>query len=137
MFTRHNWEGLGDNANGWTQSGTAFIPDEVSERAKKGKTKRITSQVVSALKPPAAGNRIVWDRDLTGFGVRITAAGAISFILRYFINGRQRRYTIGRHPVLSPKRMSALPPKAVIRPGAAQWLLLTQSGHSDRRRREF
>lgn len=64
--------------------------------------KRITAQVVAALKPPAAGNRVVWDTDLTGFGARITAAGAVSFVLRYVLNGRERRYTLGKHPDLSP-----------------------------------
>lgn len=48
------------------------------------------------------GNRVVWDRDLTGFGVRITAAGKVAFVLRYVLNGRQRSYTIGKHPDLSP-----------------------------------
>src|SRR5262249_46204814 len=34
----------------------------------------------------------------SGFGVRITAQGAVSFILNYRIKGRERRYTIGRWP---------------------------------------
>jgi integrase len=82
---------------------TAFIADSQSDGGRaSSKPKRITSQVVAALKPPVAGNRVVWDRDLTGFGVRITAAGAVSFVLRYVLHGRERRYTIGRHPDLSP-----------------------------------
>jgi hypothetical protein len=36
---------------------------------------------------------------LTGFGCRITAAGALSFILNYLTRaGRERRYTIGEFP---------------------------------------
>lgn len=70
-------------------------------RSESGR-KRITAQVVGALRPPAAGNRVVWDTELTGFGVRITAAGAVSFVLRYVLNGRERRYTLGKHPDLSP-----------------------------------
>jgi integrase len=81
---------------------TDFIPDRVSDSKQAASTKRITSQVVTALKPPVAGNRVAWDRDLTGFGVRITAAGAVSFVLRYVLHGRERRYTIGKHPDLSP-----------------------------------
>jgi integrase len=64
--------------------------------------RRITAQVVGGLKAPRAGNRVIWDSDLTGFGARITAAGAVSFVLRYVINGRERRITVGKHPDLSP-----------------------------------
>jgi len=71
-------------------------------KSSAGRTRRITSQVVTGLKAPAAGNRVVWDSDLTGFGARITAAGAVSFVLRYVLQGRERRYTIGKHPDLSP-----------------------------------
>ena len=78
-----------------------FSADRPDGKADTGKTRRITNQAVMSLRPPAKGNRVVWDRDLTGFGVRMTAAGAISFVLRYVINGRERRYTIGKHPDLS------------------------------------
>jgi len=78
------------------------IADRNAGLGRKSATKRITSQVVTALKAPAAGNRVLWDSDLTGFGARITAAGAVSFVLRYVLNGRERRYTIGKHPDLSP-----------------------------------
>ncbi|HUZ47304.1 MAG TPA: site-specific integrase, partial [Terriglobia bacterium] len=53
---------------------------------------------VKNLTAPKVGSRIFWDSELKGFGVRITAAGVISFILDYRVNGRQRRYTIGRNP---------------------------------------
>ncbi|HUP25410.1 MAG TPA: tyrosine-type recombinase/integrase [Thermoanaerobaculia bacterium] len=33
-----------------------------------------------------------------GFGVRVTSSGAVSFILDFRANGRQRRYTIGASP---------------------------------------
>jgi hypothetical protein len=48
------------------------------------------------------GNRITWDTDVTGFGVRITAGSALAFVLRYVFQGRERVITIGRHPDLSP-----------------------------------
>jgi integrase len=64
----------------------------------EAKQQRITRQLVVDLSPPKAGNRVVWDCDVTGFGVRITSAGALAFVLRYVINGRERRYTIGKHP---------------------------------------
>lgn len=64
---------------------------------------RVNERLIRKLKgaPPASGNHVEWDDEVTGFGVRITAAGAISFVLRYVIRGRERRYTIGRYPDLS------------------------------------
>jgi Arm domain-containing DNA-binding protein len=37
-------------------------------------------------------------RDVKGFGVRVTAAGAKAFILNYRAGERERRYTIGGWP---------------------------------------
>lgn len=53
------------------------------------------------LEAPATGNRIYYDDDVKGFGLRVTSAGARAFILNYRVNGRERRYTIGRHPDFS------------------------------------
>jgi integrase len=62
---------------------------------------RIVQQTVKGLKAPAQGNAILWDREIHGFGVRITSAGAVAFILDYRFRRRKRRYTIGRSPELS------------------------------------
>jgi integrase len=62
---------------------------------------RIIQRTIAKLTPPKAGNRILYDSEIPGFGVRITAAGAASFILNYHVHGRERRYTIGRHPELT------------------------------------
>src|SRR5260370_24742743 len=61
----------------------------------------------------------MYDSQLGGFGVRITAGGAISFILTYWVNGRQRRFTIGRHPELTATaaRAEAVQLREVIRRG--------------------
>src|SRR5262249_11057814 len=48
-----------------------------------------------------SGNRILYDEEIPGFGARVTSNGVISFVLNYRINGRERRYTIGRHPELT------------------------------------
>src|ERR1035441_4958494 len=64
--------------------------------------KRIVEKSIKKMEAPEMGNRIEWDSEIPGFGVRITAAGAVSFILDYRIHGRQRRYTIGRSPEWSP-----------------------------------
>ncbi|MEE8276857.1 MAG: Arm DNA-binding domain-containing protein, partial [Alphaproteobacteria bacterium] len=61
---------------------------------------RITDKLVKELEAPPRGNWIVYDGDhkgaVSGFGIRITAAGARSFVLNYRnVEGRERRYTIG------------------------------------------
>jgi integrase len=69
--------------------------------------KRITQSVIRGLKPPAAGNVIVWDSDIAGFGARITSGGTVAFVLNYTLNGRERRYTIGKYPDWSPSAARA------------------------------
>lgn len=62
---------------------------------------RITQKLISKLKPPPSGNSVEYDSEIPGFGVRITAAGAIAFVLNYRVHGRERRYTIGKYPELT------------------------------------
>lgn len=59
---------------------------------------RISDKLVRGLEPPPQGNRIVYDDEIKGFGVRITASGARAFVINYRINGRERRGTIGSYP---------------------------------------
>lgn len=60
---------------------------------------KLTDTLVKALPIPATGNRITYDQDVTGFGVRVTAGGARSYILNYRNRtGRERRITIGQYP---------------------------------------
>lgn len=62
---------------------------------------RLNDSAVRGLPAPATGNRITYDRGpgaIRGFGVRVTASGAKSFILNYTIAGRERRMTIGNYP---------------------------------------
>lgn len=61
-------------------------------------TEKITDRLVRDLAAPAKGNRIAYDTEVKGFGVRITAAGAKSFIINYYVDGRERRLTIGSYP---------------------------------------
>src|SRR5258708_1626001 len=60
-------------------------------------TAHLTDALVRHLEPPAAGNKITYDTAVKGFGARVTAAAAKSFVLPYTVrgSGRQRRYTIG------------------------------------------
>jgi integrase len=59
---------------------------------------RITDKLVRGLEPPPSSNRVTYDADMKGFGIRITAAGARAFVLNYRAGGRERRYTIGSYP---------------------------------------
>ncbi|MBL26154.1 MAG: integrase [Rhodospirillaceae bacterium] len=64
-------------------------------------TGRITAQAIKAMTAPARGNTVHWDSETTGLGARITAAGKVAFVLRYVINGRERRMTLGGWPELT------------------------------------
>jgi integrase len=68
---------------------------------------KINQRLIKNLDAPERGNRIVWDSELKGFGIRITQAGAITFILNYRAHGRQRRYKIGRAPEWSAEAARA------------------------------
>ncbi len=67
---------------------------------------KLNEQAIKRLPVPVAGNRITYFAGVTiqgskaprGFGVRITAAGARSFILNYRLRGREYRFTIGAWP---------------------------------------
>lgn len=60
---------------------------------------RLNDSMVKNLPAPAAGNRITYDAEVKGFGCRVTAAGARSFVLTYRARaGRQGRVTIGSFP---------------------------------------
>jgi len=67
----------------------------------------MAEQITDALvRRSSAGDRpqvFFWDAEVKGFGLRITNAGAKSFILDYRILGRQRRITIGNYPDWSVK----------------------------------
>ncbi|SFE05557.1 Site-specific recombinase XerD [Sulfitobacter brevis] len=47
---------------------------------------------------PETGNKIYYDSQSPGFGLRITRTGTKAFILNYHINRKERRYTIGKSP---------------------------------------
>ena len=65
--------------------------------AKRGNSNaKLADSLIRRLTPPATGNKVHYDSDVAGFGMRITAAGARAFILNYYTTaGRERRYTIG------------------------------------------
>jgi integrase len=73
----------------------------------------LTRATIAALPAPAAGNKVHFfsgavvprqskrEPELVvprGFGVRVTKDGSRAFVLNYWLGGKQRSYTIGRHP---------------------------------------
>ena len=59
---------------------------------------KLTDRLVRSLPPPPTSNRITYDTEVRGFGIRITSLGAKAFVLNYRANGRERRLTIGSYP---------------------------------------
>jgi len=60
---------------------------------------RISKRALDGLQPGST-TTFLWDEDLKGFGVKVTPAGAMSYMLQYRMGGREsktRRYTIGSH----------------------------------------
>jgi integrase len=76
------------------------------------KPQRLNEESIKRLAVPDAGNRVTYFAGAVlqglkaprGFGVRVTASGAKSFIINYRIKGREYRYTIGQYPDWSALR---------------------------------
>src|SRR5262249_40833468 len=60
-------------------------------------TMKLTNKIIATLPVPATGNKITYDSEVTGLGIRITAAGDRRFVFNYTrkADRRERRYTIG------------------------------------------
>lgn len=71
---------------------------EPRQNADTTRTQRISDKFVKALEPPDKPNRIYYDTEVKGFGIRITRAGKKAFVLNYYSKGRERRITIGPYP---------------------------------------
>src|ERR1700720_320591 len=83
-----------------------FIPGHKTDTGNMAESQqgKFDDRFVRSLTSPASGNRIAYERGkdaMRGFGVRVTAAGAKSFVLNYTIAGRERRLTIGGYPAWS------------------------------------
>ena len=61
----------------------------------------LTDLKVKNLKSVSGKRTEMWDGLLPGFGVRVSPKGTKSFILMYRFNGKLRRQTLGRYPILS------------------------------------
>jgi len=75
---------------------------------------------IRKLKVPKAGKRREkYDREIRGFGIRVTDRGVRSYILLYSFGGRRRRYTLGRvgELAIDEAREEARRLRGVIRQG--------------------
>jgi len=60
---------------------------------------KLTDTLVRKLAAPATGQIIVWDSEIRGFGIRVTAKGAKAYVLNYrTLSGRERRITLATQP---------------------------------------
>ena len=63
----------------------------------------LSRRAVDAL-PVAEREAVFWDRDLSGFGVRVHPTGSKVYMVHTRAQGKSRRVTIGRHGVWTPER---------------------------------
>jgi integrase len=61
-------------------------------------TEKLTDAIARKALPPSSGQCFLWDGEVKGFALRVTARGAKSFVLDYRVDGRQRRITLGNYP---------------------------------------
>jgi integrase len=69
----------------------------------------LTEKNIRAIPTPATGHIITWDEKESRFGLRTTSTGEKAFIIEYLskhpgARGKDRRYTIGRWPVMNTTR---------------------------------
>jgi integrase len=63
---------------------------------------KLTKSKVEALPVPTDKDQVFyWDSETRGFGLRVTANGARSYIVQRPVNGKTRRFTLGPHGVLT------------------------------------
>ena len=65
---------------------------------------KLTKTLIDALEPPKRGYKVVWDTELAGFGVCLTAAGAKSYVVQYRnADGLSRRMVVAKSTTLAPE----------------------------------
>lgn len=69
---------------------------------------KINTEAIESIKPPPSNYVMIWDSELKGFGLRVTAKGTKSYILQTRVKGKNRRITLGKHPALKPQHARRL-----------------------------
>jgi hypothetical protein len=64
---------------------------------------KLTDAVVRKADSPDKGQRFIWDTDIKGFALRVTAHGAKAFVLDYRARRRQRRISDASTWLKSPR----------------------------------
>ena len=67
----------------------------------------LTETRVESAKPPPKGEIFFRDKSIRGFALRVNWGGTKSFIVEGRVNGRVRRITLGKHPVMSVAKARA------------------------------
>lgn len=62
----------------------------------------LTKKLVEALEAKAGNDYVIWDREVTGFGVRVKESGTKSFLIKYRTEQSvQRKMTVGRYGIVT------------------------------------
>jgi integrase len=88
----------------------------------------LTDEKVRKLKPTGV-EQIIWDQQVSGLGVRVTAAGKKSFILKFRVNGSGKKPTLG---ACGPGALSVAEARAL----AVAWKTSAQQGVDPTRARQ-
>ncbi len=64
------------------------------------KMPKLSKRLVDSL-PPEPKERIHWDSDLSGFGIRVYPTGRKVYVVQYRLHGRTRRKNLGQHGLLT------------------------------------
>ena len=64
-------------------------------------SERLTQRLVDSLRPEKL-DRIVFDKTIPGFGVRVFRSGRKSFLIQYRVQKKTRRFTLGNCNLLTP-----------------------------------
>jgi len=93
---------------------------------------KLTKKMIAKYLTPERGSTTIWDTELRGFGLRITAGGARSYFLAYLIKGRERRKTIGgasSELTVETARAKAVILKGKIKDGKGKYDPLDEAQH--------
>lgn len=62
---------------------------------------KLTKRTIDALTPDQT-DRLVFDEEIPRFGIRVMRSGVKSYLIQYRKDGHTRRYTFGKHGLLTP-----------------------------------
>ena len=60
-----------------------YLTGEVVMAEIHAKHERLTKRVVEALLPHTTADYVIWDADITGFGVRVWPSGKKTYLVKY------------------------------------------------------